>query len=330
MVELGRLHELGGFESANLSDALEFYESALQATESSWAYVDGMGESAQQYRQQAKSGKQRVTQKLQGLSVAGSSESRSSLAGLDFGTYHVLIVANQSYDNIASLTTPRRDAALVGSVLESKFDASVEYLFDATRTDLLSALNRYRKSLGPSDNFILYYAGHGVYDEELKVGYWQPIDATPQDDYTWVDTDRISRTVSGFKSRNALVIADSCFSGSVVRGGDFAVNESNSATALLALNGKKTRMAITSGGLQPVLDVTGNSENSAFASNLASALNAVDRPVPISLLFPQIRSSVTAETAAWGFEQIPEMAPLYKAGHDGGDFILSPQIQASN
>ena len=89
-------------------------------------------------------------------------------------------------------------------------------------------------------------------------------------------------------------------------------------------------MAITSGGLQPVLDVAGNSQTSAFASNLADVLNTVNGPVPISSLFPQIRSSVTAETAAWGFEQIPEMAPLYKAGHDGGDFILSPQIQVPN
>ena len=109
-----------------------------------------------------------------------------------------------------------------------------------------------------------------------------------------------------------------------MRGNEFATNSENSSTALLALNAKKTRMAITSGGLQPVLDVTGNSKTSAFASNLTDVLNTVDRPVPISSLFPRLRNKVTAESAAWGFEQVPEMAPLYKAGHDGGDFILSP------
>jgi hypothetical protein len=191
----------------------------------------------------------------------------------------------------------------------------------------LAALNRYRRELRPADNFILYYAGHGVYDNELDIGYWQPIDSGVDEDYTWVDTDRISRTISGFKSRNALVIADSCYAGSVMRGSDFPALESHDASALLALSTKKTRMAITSGGLQPVLDSTGTSKTSAFAKNLASALYSVDRPMPISSLFPILRSKVASESAAWGFEQVPEMAPLYKAGHDGGDFILSPRVQ---
>ena len=152
------------------------------------------------------------------------------------------------------------------------------------------------------------------------------MDSRVDEDYTWVDTDRISRTMSGFKSRNALVIADSCYAGSVVRGNDLPTLESHDASALLALSAKKTRMACIC-GLQPVLYSTGNSKTSAFASNFANALYSIDRPTPISSVFPNLRSAVTAESAAWGFEQVPEMAPLYKAGHDGGDFILSPRVQ---
>lgn len=330
MVELALLNESGEISGAALDVALSWFTKASKVDQEGWAQFGGTLEAISEQQRLAKEGAKRVATKLQILASAPSGVIDVLPKDHDFGNYKVLIVANQQYENLTNLSTPKSDAALVGATFESRFGAQVEYLFDADRIEMLSALNRYRRELMPTDNFILYYAGHGIYDDELNIGYWQPIDSTVDDDYTWIDTDRISRTLSGFKSRNALVVADSCFSGSVVRGNEFASSNGNSSKALLALSAKKTRMAITSGGLQPVLDVAGNSQTSAFASNLVDVLNTVDGPVPISSLFPQIRSSVTAETAAWGFEQIPEMAPLYKAGHDGGDFILSPQIQVPN
>lgn len=330
MITLAEMNESGAMQDASLDTALFWFKAALDADETRWKRFGDTSKNVSNQKRLAREGFDRVSTKLQMLVSESTPSVEVPTEANDFGSYKVLIIANQSYETLTNLSTPKRDAGLVGSAFETRFDAEVEYLFDADRVEMLSALNRYRKELMPTDNFILYYAGHGVYDEELNIGYWQPVDSTMDEDYTWIDTDRISRTLSGFKSRNALVVADSCFSGSVVRGRDFTAANDNSAKALLALSGKRTRMAITSGGLQPVLDVTGNSDTSAFASNLTNLLYAVDRPIPVSSVFPALRSSVTAETAAWGFEQIPEMAPLYKAGHDGGDFILSPQIQSSN
>lgn len=319
MLELAQLHESGNIISADLSVALKFYELARDADESRWI---GPLSSIMEGRTAAAEGENRVRTQLDSRMTPRPPGRLDP--SVNFGKYIVLIVANQSYENLTDLSTPRSDASIIGKVLASRFGAEVEYLFDATRIDLLSALNKYRRELMPTDNFILYYAGHGIYDEELNVGYWQPVDSTADDDYTWIETDRISRTLSGFKSRNALVIADSCYSGSVVRGGDSPIIKTSDSTALLALSAKKTRMAVTSGGLQPVLDATGNSKTSAFASNLADTLSSIEEPTTISAVFAGLRTAVTAETAAWGFEQIPELAPLYKAGHDGGDFILSP------
>ena len=120
-----------------------------------------------------------------------------------------------------------------------------------------------------------------------------------------------------------MIIADSCYSGSVVRG-NATVGDLSSLAAIRSLNTKKSRVAITSGGLQPVLDAAGSSKYSAFAKNFAAALEGVYRPTPASALFTDLRIAVSTETAAWGFEQVPEFSPLYRAGHDGGDFILSP------
>ena len=319
MIELAALHEKGGFSGANLNEALSWYQTAAEKSD-----LAGNVASILDVQSRAAEGQRRVSQTIDDIESKKASPKTAAASPIDFGRYVVLIVANQSYENLTELSTPRADAAMIGQALTSRFDAEVEYLFDATRIDLLSALNKYRRELMPTDNFILYYAGHGIYDEELNVGYWQPVDSTADDDYTWIETDRISRTLSGFKSRNALVIADSCYSGSVVRGGDSPIVKTSDTTALLALSTKKTRMAVTSGGLQPVLDATGNSKTSAFASNLADTLSSIEEATTISAIFTELRTAVTAETAAWGFEQIPELAPLYKAGHDGGDFILSP------
>ena len=314
MIKLAALHEQGRLPSSDLKSALTWYQKASGRNPQYETLT--VGESGEvTYRALANAGVKRIQKRLEELSMFAGQES--------FGTYKALLVANERYENLNDLKTPEEDVLLIGSTLKSKFDAEVEYLINANRSALLSKLSQYRRELGPEDNFILYYAGHGFFDQELEVGYWQLSDAEADEDYSWVETDRVSRTLSAFKSINAIIIADSCYSGSVVRGNS-ALGDASNLAAIMSLNAKKSRVAITSGGLQPVLDATGSSEHSAFAKNFAAALEGVRGPTPASVLFTDLRTAVSSETAAWGFEQIPEFAPLYRAGHDGGDFVLSP------
>ena len=314
MIMLGVLHEQNRLPNSDLFIALEWFK---KGTVENPLYEQlTVGETGEvSYRALAQAGVNRVVEKIQQLNLATSD--------IDFGSYKALLIANENYNGLPNLKTPEEDVRLVGAILESRFGAEVEYLIDSSRSDLLSKLSQYRRELGPEDNFILYYAGHGVYDDELEVGYWQLSDAEADEDYSWVETDRVSRTLSAFKSRNVMIIADSCYSGSVVRG-NATVGDLSSLAAIRSLNTKKSRVAITSGGLQPVLDAAGSSKYSAFAKNFAAALEGVYRPTPASALFTDLRIAVSTETAAWGFEQVPEFSPLYRAGHDGGDFILSP------
>lgn len=314
MIRLAELHERNRLPNSDLNIALDWFEraSVKNTLYEKLAIADSDSVS---YQAIARVGVRRVSDKLKQLAA--------KVKGVDFGSYKALLVANNNYAELTDLRSPSGDVALIGAILEKRFGAQVEYLIDSDRNDLLSKLSQYRRDLGPEDNFILYYAGHGIYDEELEVGYWQLSDAKADEDYSWVETDRVSRTLSAFKSRNAMIIADSCYSGSVVRGTS-AVGDVSNLAAIKSLNAKKSRVAITSGGLQPVLDATGSSENSSFAKNFAAALESVRVPTPASVLFNDLRTAVSAETATWGFEQVPEFAPLYRAGHDGGDFILSP------
>jgi hypothetical protein len=74
----------------------------------------------------------------------------------------------------ARARTPRR----LPASLASDYGFSVQTLLDgdATRAALLNALDELATS-GPDGADLIYFAGHGFYDETLQEGYWIPADA---------------------------------------------------------------------------------------------------------------------------------------------------------
>ena len=80
------------------------------------------------------------------------------------------------------------------------------------------------RGLTDSDALLLYYAGHGEYDEDSGEGYWIPHDArqrsgsrkTKED---WVWNSALTKMVNASDARHVLVVADSCYGGSLFRGG---------------------------------------------------------------------------------------------------------------
>ncbi len=103
-------------------------------------------------------------------------------AGVDndpsvFGNYHALIIANARYEKLDDLSTPKNDADAIADILKQRYGFTVTRLYDATRYEILSALNKTRRELTEKDNLLLYYAGHGEYDKTYNRGHWLPVDA---------------------------------------------------------------------------------------------------------------------------------------------------------
>jgi hypothetical protein len=48
-----------------------------------------------------------------------------------------------------------------------------------SRSNILNALSQYRRTLKPSDNLLLHYAGHGQFDKDVDKAYRLPVDADP-------------------------------------------------------------------------------------------------------------------------------------------------------
>ena len=95
--------------------------------------------------------------------------------------------------------------------------------------------------------------------------------------------------------------------------------EISSTKELIKLVPKKTRIIITSGGNEPVIDSGGENNHSVFAYGFIKTLEEVDQATLSNNIFPKIREYVLNNA-----EQTPEMSILTQAGHDGGDFIFVP------
>ena len=138
-------------------------------------------------------------------------------AELDFGRYHALVIGNNEYANLPDLGTAVNDAEAVAAVLRSRYGFQVKLLRNATKDDILRAVNRYRADLTERDNFLIYYAGHGYLDRRTNTGYWQPVDAEADDDLEWIANDELTRRLNAMSAKHVMVIADSCYSGTLVR-----------------------------------------------------------------------------------------------------------------
>jgi uncharacterized caspase-like protein len=200
--------------------------------------------------------------------------------------------------------------------LEVDYGFNVKLLENASRKEILRSLKHLRQSVSAKDNVLIYYAGHGYLDKDTDYGYWLPIDSERDDDSNWIATDRVVSQVKGMKAKHVMVVADSCFSGTITRG--LKITE-RTPEWLATIVRKKARTALTSGGLEPVLD-TGSGNHSAFAYAFISLLKENDGVLDASQLFSQLRPKVMINS-----DQTPEYGNIHQAGHDGGDFLFVRQ-----
>lgn len=247
--------------------------------------------------------------------------------GIDFGRYFALVIGNERYQSFPDLSTPRNDARAVASLLRDRYGFDVQLLLDADRYSILSALNELRESLTPDDNLLIYYAGHGEIDERGGRGHWLPVDAEPNNDATWLSNSTITDILSVMPARHVLVVADSCYSGSMTRTSVARLPEGMPEAARVkwyrAMTRIRARTALTSGGVRPVLD-TGGGEHSIFARAFLEALRSNKEVLDGFGLYWAVQQNVRRSALALRSDQIPQYAPLQYAGHECGEFFFLP------
>lgn len=244
-----------------------------------------------------------------------------------FGGYYALLIGNNAYRHLPRLDTPIQDVKALDKVLRERYGFQTKLLLDATRYDLLKALNEYRKTLTEKDNLLIYYAGHGTLEKVTERGFWLPVDAELENTANWVSNQDITDLLRIISAAHVMVIADSCYSGALTRSSvarlEAGMTPEKKAEWIKLMLKAKSRMALTSGGLNPVLD-GGGGGHSVFAKALIQALERNRGILESFRLYTEVSALVADAAREQDFHQVPEFSPIRHAGHEAGEFFFVP------
>ncbi|MBP7809010.1 MAG: caspase family protein [Bacteroidia bacterium] len=237
------------------------------------------------------------------------------------GKYYALIIGIDNYKGSwAALKNAVNDAKAVESMLKTKYKfESIKALYNeqATRTQIITQLEWLSDNIKENDNLLIYYSGHGEYKKQLNKGFWVPCDATTTSTSQFISNSDLQTFLGGIKSKHTLLISDACFSGDIFRGNTVSVPFENSEKYYTNIYEKISRQAISSGGLEPVMD-GGKDGHSVFAYYLLKTLNAnSSKYFDSSQLFEQIKIPVINNS-----EQTPIFNSIKSTGDEGGHFIF--------
>ncbi|MBO0857839.1 MAG: PD40 domain-containing protein [Chloracidobacterium sp.] len=245
----------------------------------------------------------------------------TTTAPANAGRYHALLIAVQQYDhpNVNGLDYPVSDAQRIERELTSRYTfdpRNVTLLKNPDRRSILDALDLMTEKLKPEDNLLIFYAGHGYWDEDRKQGYWLPRDAMRERRADWISNSDLRDAIRGIKARHILLVSDACFAGGI-----FLAREAfgPASSAVAELDNLPSRTAMTSGALTTVPD------RSVFVEYLIKGLgdNAEER-LPALELFGKIRLPVINNSSPQrdGSRPTPRYGTIFEAGDEGGDFIF--------
>ena len=165
---------------------------------------------------------------------------------------------------------------------------------EATRPNIHKTFRKISKKITPIDNLIVSFSGHG--ETEGSIGYWVPVEAKPEEEWTFFSTDEIRQRLNAINSFHTFLLIDACFSGSLfiryknVRPG----YETRRSRLGLASSHSKERALDGNPG-----------ENSPFAQELIKALKANDKPLGVQQLASEVSDRVIQK---WTDDRPPFMS----------------------
>jgi len=238
------------------------------------------------------------------------------------GKYYALVIGINDYRDLPKLRTPLSDAQAVATLLRTQYGFQTKLLPNATRDQILTALDEYRRTLSPESDLLIYYAGHGYYDKDEDRAYWAPVDAQRDTYARWIIAEEITGVARAIPARHVLILSDSCYSGMLTRAASPTVTPIEHDAYIQKMEAGKSRDVMSSGGNEPVADGDApghSSDHSVFANALLQGLTRIDLPEfsADELFSHQIREQVGGRS-----NQVPEYSPIRGSGHEEGDFVF--------
>jgi uncharacterized caspase-like protein len=241
---------------------------------------------------------------------------KADTGSFSIGKYYAIIIGMSDYTSktIPKLERPVKDAREFYATLEEnyRFD-SMLLIADATKSDIMKTLMRFRKVLTTNDNLLIFYAGHGFEDKTNKQGYWLPTNAELDDPTNWISNSDIIDQINPIPAKHKLVISDACFSGGIFAAR--SVNLANANVSIRELYQSASCTAMTSGAHTEVPD------ESVFLRFLVGALQTdTSRYLSARNLFYSFCDKATSSSKIRNL--IPQYGPILNSENNGGDFVF--------
>lgn len=240
-----------------------------------------------------------------------SSFSNGNSQGSKRGNNYLLLIGINNYSSWNPLHNAVKDCRDLAETLTAYYQFESDKIFslfneNASRENILETFEGLQEMVTEHDNLLIYYAGHGYYDEFSELGYWVPVDARLNKIPDFIRNSTIHDYLRTINSKNTLLIADACYAGSLFATYRGQIRED-----------AKSRWAFTSGDIEKVWDGQPG-QNSPFARYLIDFLkrNQQDR-LPANELIEAVGAEVQRNTA-----QNPQGSPLRLAGDNGGIFVF--------
>ena len=225
-------------------------------------------------------------------------------------THLLCIGINQYANGIETLNNAVRDAQAFEQILKDKYGVTeVLTLYEeaATLAAIIDAFDSLRNQLTQTENLIIYFSGHGELVNNR--GYWIPVDAVAGERHTYLYNHEIRDLLFDLKAHHVLVIADACFSGTLL--------QKSRSMATKRYYAMPSRWVMTSGQIEVVPDGLPG-YHSPFAKSLLTQLEYNPKSyLSLTELWVNMREGIVTNSG-----QTPACEPVRNVNHQGGEYYF--------
>jgi tetratricopeptide (TPR) repeat protein len=208
------------------------------------------------------------------------------------GRTWVVFIENSSYENFASLDGPIKDVSTIQRALANYQIHNTIHMKDMKKAEMERFFNielRDKVKQNQVKSILVWYAGHGKFIND--VGYWIPVDAKRDDEFTYFNINALKAGLQGYGDAviHTLVVSDACESGpgfySAMRSTGEAPTCDNTLVA-----GAKSAQVFSSAGYELAVD------NSKFTATFANTLmNNKNACIPIETVVKSVTAAVATD-----------------------------------
>ena len=131
---------------------------------------------------------------------------------------YALLFCTDKYDHWTDLVNPVDDAHAIAKELREKYGFIVEIVENPELEDVWNKLREYNeKKFSPQDQLMVFFAGHGHYDDTFGEGYVVAKNSLSNDPSrnTYLSHNRLRGVIDNIPCNHILLTMDVCFGGTL-------------------------------------------------------------------------------------------------------------------